>query len=161
MKKLLLAASIAGIGLMGCGQQQATTTNTEQAEVKVDTVEIIRSAADRYLSTAPQNLRVLAPDWLMEKIKSGSTDDIFIIDVRGETDYAEGHVPGATNIPFKTVAKPDNLSKLPKTKQIVVVCKSGQTASMINAILNMLGYNAVTLKGGMHGWTAANGPVEK
>ncbi len=160
MKKLLLAASIAGMGLVGCGQQQAAAP-TEQAEVKVDTVEIIRTAADRYLSTAPQNLRVLAPDWLMEKIKSGSTDDIFVIDVRGPELYAEGHVPGATNIPFKTVAKTENLSKLPKTKQIVVVCKSGQTASMINAILNMLGYNAVTLKGGMKGWTEAKGPIEK
>jgi rhodanese-related sulfurtransferase len=31
---------------------------------------------------------------------------------------------------------------------------------MVNSIWNMLGYQALTLKGGMRGWADAHGPVE-
>lgn len=147
MKKLFLA-TVAVIALAGCGQQQGT-----QAQVAVDTTAIIQAAADRYLSTTPENNRVVPSTWLMEKLASGQTDDIFLLDIRSEEDYAEGHIEGSVNIPFKTLAKSENLAKLPKGKQIVIICRTGHTASMSNAILNMLGYNTVTLQFGMKGWT--------
>ena len=146
MRKLLYALPVALV-LAGCGGQE--TAKEEAAEVKVDTTEVIRQAAQRYLVTAPDNWRVVPPSWVKEHLKD---PNIYIVDVRPEHMYAEGHVPGAVNIPLKTLVNPENLQKLPKDKQIVLFCVSGHTASMANAILGMLGYNVLTSKGGFNKW---------
>ncbi len=77
-----------------------------------------------------------------------------IVDIRSAEHYALGHIDGAINIPFKTIADEENLAKLDDTKKIVVVCYTGHTASMANMVWNMLGYDALTLKFGMSGWVA-------
>ena len=160
MRKAWVLFLVLGLILVGCGQK-AEQPAAKQAVQKIDEKEIIRKAADRYLTTAPDNWRIVKPEWLKEKIDSGQTADIFILDVRPDFMYAEGHIKGAVNIPLKTLCKKENLQKLPEGKQIVLICVSGHTASMANAILNMLGYNAVTMKGGMNAWKAAGYPVEK
>ena len=89
----------------------------------------------------------------MQKIDSGNASDLVVVDSRTEAEYVRGHIPGAIHIPFKAAADEEFLRRLPKGKLIVLVCKSGHTSSMVNAIFNMLGYQAVTLKEGMKGWT--------
>jgi len=112
----------------------------------------IQRAAHVFLSTTPDDQRIVTGLWLMQKIDSGMANGLVIVDSRTEAEYACGHIPGAIHIPFKAAAEEENLARLPKGRLIVLVCKSGHTASMLNAILNMLGYQAVTLKDGMKGW---------
>jgi rhodanese-related sulfurtransferase len=81
--------------------------------------------------------------------------DFLVLDIRSATDYALGHIPGAVNVPFAVVAKPENLVLYPTDKPILVVCYTGQTASMTTAILNVLGYDAFALRFGMMSWNAA------
>jgi rhodanese-related sulfurtransferase len=72
----------------------------------------------------------------------------FIVSVRKAEDYAKGHIAGAINIPFgKTTL--DDLSALPKDQKIHVYCYTGQTAGETVAALRLLGYDAVSLNGGM------------
>ncbi|MDD2457820.1 MAG: rhodanese-like domain-containing protein [Eubacteriales bacterium] len=72
----------------------------------------------------------------------------FIVSVRKAEDYAKGHIAGAINIPFgKTTL--DDLSGLPKDQKIHVYCYTGQTAGETVAALRLLGYDAVSLNGGM------------
>ena len=72
----------------------------------------------------------------------------FILSVRKAEDYAKGHIAGAINIPFgKTTL--DDLSALPKDQKIHVYCYTGQTAGETVAALRLLGYDAVSLNGGM------------
>ncbi len=81
-------------------------------------------------------------------------EDIFLLDIRSAKDYeAVGHIEGAVNIPFKALAVPENLDKLPDDKKIVVICYTGNTASQATMILRILGYDASTLKFGSMGWT--------
>ena len=81
------------------------------------------------------------------------TNDPCLLSVRGATDYAAGHVEGAINVGWRDVASAANLAKLPTDKQIVVICYTGHTASMVTALLNMLGYDAIAMKFGMTSWT--------
>ena len=113
----------------------------------------IQQAAHVYLSTTPDDQRIVTASWLMQKIESGTSSDLVVVDNRNEMEYVRGHIPGAIHIPFKAAADEEFLRRLPKGKLIVLVCKSGHTSSMVNAIFNMLGYQAVTLKEGMKGWT--------
>ncbi len=88
--------------------------------------------------------------------------DLFVIDVREPSELEEnGHVPGAVNIPVKTLA--DNLALLPSDldEEIVVYCKSGTRSTFAWSILNMLGYtNVRNMTAGMDGWIKAELPVE-
>jgi rhodanese-related sulfurtransferase len=64
-----------------------------------------------------------------------------------------GHIPGAINIPWKTIAKPESLAKLPTDQPIVVYCYTGHTGQISATVLRMLGYDVQNLKFGMMGWT--------
>lgn len=121
------------------------TTSTDDAE-------IIRAAADAYLSagTAPT---ISAAD-LFELLNDGDdTNDPVIVSVRSADHYALGHIPGAINIPWKTIADEANLKKLPPDAPIVVYCYTGHTGGLATTALSIMGYNATNLKFGIMSWT--------
>lgn len=138
-----------------------TTLNTPAATYSLpepnytsssDDAEILRAAAEAY--TAGTKTAVMAAKDLFDELNDGDkTDDPIILSVRSAADYAKGHIPGAINIPWKEIAKTDNLKKLPKDKKIVVYCYTGHTAGIATTVLNLLGYDAVNLKHGIMSWT--------
>jgi rhodanese-related sulfurtransferase len=64
----------------------------------------------------------LKPAELKQMMVSDSKDFI-IVDVRDESEFKEGHIPGATNIPVETFAAKSEV--LPKDKKIIVYCNTG------------------------------------
>ena len=64
----------------------------------------------------------LKPAELKQMIDS-SSKDVVIVDVRDESEYKEGHIPTAINIPVETFAAKSEV--LPKEKKIVVYCNTG------------------------------------
>ncbi|WP_228727893.1 rhodanese-like domain-containing protein [Fusibacter ferrireducens] len=92
----------------------------------------------------------------LKAMVDAADDSIYILSVRGAKDYAIGHIAGASNIPFgKDMAA--SFSSLPKDKTIVVYCYTGQTAGQTTAALRLMGFDAVSLNGGMG--MAANAPM--
>ena len=84
--------------------------------------------------------------------------DVYLVDVREEKEYAEGHIPGAVNIPIRTLAQ--NLDKIPSDQPVVVYCASGLRAGMSTAALHMLGYDNVrSFPGGWKAWSEAKEEV--
>ncbi len=120
---------------------------------------MVAKYADAFLSTPPGGHRTIYADSLMDgKDDLNLADelgDYFLLDVRTPAEYCAGTVPGAVNIPMSELAKPENLAKLPKDKPILVICNTGHTASISNAVLGILGYDAWTLRFGMTGWRDA------
>jgi rhodanese-related sulfurtransferase len=53
----------------------------------------------------------------------GKSGDMVIVDVRDESEFKEGHIPTAINIPVETFALRSEV--LPKEKKIVVYCNTG------------------------------------
>ena len=117
-----------------------------------DTTEIIRAAYDTWLGTGA-GATIKASDVYTNLNDGDATNDPLILSVRGGTDYAAGHVTGAINIGWRDIASAVSLAQLPTDKQIVVICYTGHTASMVTALLNMLGYDAKAMKFGMTSWT--------
>ena len=114
-------------------------------------LEIIRAACDSYASAGFKNIKAADLNALITD--ADPANDPVIVSVRSADDYANGHIPGAINIPLKDIAKLENLKKLNPDKQIVVYCYTGRTGSQATAILNALGYDAVNLLWGISGWT--------
>ena len=83
----------------------------------------------------------------------------FILDVRQPDEWAAVHIPGATLIPLGDL--PSRLAEVPKDRQVVVVCRSGNRSATGRDVLLGAGYPSVTsMAGGMNDWAAAGYPTE-
>lgn len=98
---------------------------------------------------------------LMQRIKSNHAG--LILDVRSPQEYAEGHVPGAINIPHNQIGS--RLAEIgsQKDKDIILYCEIGGRASAAANTLQAAGFNKLLhLDGDMKGWRS-NGslPIKK
>ncbi len=90
-------------------------------------------------------------DRLADPVLAGET---FLLDIRDPAVYrARGHIEGAIDIPWRELGQPENLVQLPHGQLIVVIGDNGRDAGQVTPILKMLGYDAVTLRSGMAGWS--------
>jgi NADPH-dependent 2,4-dienoyl-CoA reductase/sulfur reductase-like enzyme/rhodanese-related sulfurtransferase len=76
-----------------------------------------------------------------------SVDHGFLLDVRNPQELAVEIVPGAVNIPLPQLRA--RLGELPRDREILVICRSGQRAYYATRILLQNGFNARNLSGGM------------
>ncbi len=82
----------------------------------------------------------------------------FVLDVRQPDEWATVHIPGATLIPLGDL--PARIAEVPKDRQVVVVCRSGNRSAQGRDILLAAGYPSVTsMAGGMTDWAAAGYPT--
>jgi rhodanese-related sulfurtransferase len=83
----------------------------------------------------------------------------FILDVRTPDEWKDFHVPGSTLIPLDEL--PNRLAEVPKDKEVVVVCRSGNRSATGRDALLKAGYPQVTsLAGGLTAWRSAGKPVQ-
>jgi rhodanese-related sulfurtransferase len=139
------------------------TETTVNDFAKVESLEIkpeIKTAVEDYFkgldtvkSTNFKNYKISEDD--AKKLIDSKDDSVVFLSVRKAEDFAKGHIAGATNIGWGKGMQ-EKFSALPKDKKIIVYCYTGQTAGQTVAGLKMLGYDAVSLNGGMG--TAANAP---
>jgi rhodanese-related sulfurtransferase len=83
----------------------------------------------------------ITPQEARQNVKSGKYD--FIVDVRTQTEWDEGHLPNTISIPIGNL-----VSELPeripdKNARILFVCKKGVRASGVVTIAHKLGYKNV------------------
>jgi len=109
----------------------------------------LRNIFYNYLHQTKRDWNYITPKELNERIKDGNGNNIFLLDVRKPSDYHQSHIPGSVNIFWLDLLKEKNLRKLPKDKEIIIICYVGHTASQILVLLKLLGYNAKVLKFGM------------
>ena len=77
-----------------------------------------------------------------------------IIDTRSAKLFDEGHVANAVNVPIKNMINYFEGDMDPASyEKIVLVCKSGQSASYATGIMRLMGYdNVYAMKSGMSSW---------
>ena len=87
-----------------------------------------------------------------------SESDYIVLDVRRSDEFAEGHIPGAINIPNENIGN-DEIPALPdKDRLILVYCRSGRRSKEASDKLVNLGYTNIVEIGGILDWT---GEIEK
>ncbi len=75
-----------------------------------------------------------------------SAESGFLLDVREPAELAVESVPGAANIPLGQLRA--RLGELPRDREILVICRSGQRAYYATRALLQHGFQARTLAGG-------------
>jgi rhodanese-related sulfurtransferase len=74
-------------------------------------------------------------------------DGQFLLDVRNPQELEVESVPGAVNIPLPQLRS--RLDELPRDREILVICRSGQRAYYATRILLQNGFKARDISGGM------------
>ena len=77
-----------------------------------------------------------------------------LLDVRDEDEFAEGHVPGARNLPLNSLRAA--LGSLQKERPLAVCCAVGGRAHNAVRLLRQHGFNAVNISGGYTTWRHMN-----
>ena len=123
------------------------------AKISANGTEEIKQAVAAYYEKMPDNsYKIPEPD--LKKLVDSKDTNIYILDIRDNKDFVKGHIQGAQNIPFKQIG--GSLEKLPKDKEIIVYCYTGQTGGQTTSLLNVAGFKARSLNGGMNnGWAKA------
>ncbi len=160
-----------GIGnALGAGAE-TTNNNASLTTHTVPTLsdDVATVVADRVAAMLAGGFKGIAYTDML----ANGLENYFIVNYFGEADYlgagtsgVPGHIPGAFQFtPYASMGVDQMLGNLPTDMPIVVYCWTGQHSSQITAYLNMLGYEAYSLKFGSnalfhdnltaHKWSAA------
>ena len=83
-----------------------------------------------------------------------------VLDVREANEVqADGIIAGALHIPMTELQA--RVGEVPRTGEIVAVCKRGQRSWNVAQWLRQQGYDVSSLSGGVDAWRAAGLPVAR
>lgn len=94
--------------------------------------------------------------------KRAAGEPFVLVDVREESEFAAGHLPGAVHI-GKGVIERDIEAKIPDpATPLVLYCGGGFRSALAADALQQMGYtNVLSMDGGWRAWTEQQLPVEK
>ena len=85
-----------------------------------------------------------------------------LIDVRGQAEFAAGHIEGARLVPGTVIADGAEPLARFKEKTVIAYCDNGATGGAAARQLGRLGFrSAFNLRGGLAAWRQDNLPVVK
>lgn len=76
----------------------------------------------------------------------GTLSNPLLLDVRTPREFADGHIPGAVNVPVDDLR--DRLAELPKDRPVVAYCQVGQRGYLATRVLMHVGFDVRNLGGG-------------
>ncbi len=101
-----------------------------------------------------QAYQVMTPDKVAQRVLAG---DYLVVDVRYETEWDEGHIPGAQHVMLGYLQ--ENATKIVDGKPIVVHCLTGARSAIGSSILQANGAEVINMQGGLRDWIAAELPI--
>lgn len=111
------------------------------------------------VADAKQRVREITPDQMRTRLARG--DKLQVIDVREESEWAQGHAAGAIHLSKGTIER-DVEKRIPETNsELVLYCGGGSRSALAAENLQKMGYtNVWSLSGGFKGWREAGLPTE-
>lgn len=106
---------------------------------------------------ALQSYAVATPAEVAEQVSNG---DVTVLDVRGTSEWNEGHIPNAQHIMLGYLS--DRVAELPTDKPVVVHCRTSNRSAIAASVLQAKGVaNVIKMQTGYSGWAAAGLPIER
>jgi rhodanese-related sulfurtransferase len=103
------------------------------------------------------SVHTIKPEVLYERLQNN--EKLFVLDVRAEEKFIAERIEhknmDSHNIPKSVIFDLENgqtIPDLPREKEIIVTCTTGNSASKCAEILSNRDYKVVTLEGGLTAW---------
>ncbi len=113
----------------------------------------------QFTAKATTQKEVEASPYLLERVAS---NDWLLIDVRSPEEYADGHIPGAINMPHENINSYLSELEQHKNKPIIIYCRSGRRAKLAMKVLQEHDFTDVMhLEGDILGWNEAGLTLEQ
>ncbi|MGH7650812.1 MAG: rhodanese-like domain-containing protein [Gemmatimonadaceae bacterium] len=112
----------------------------------------------KLVDDAKSRIREVSVEEARWKLESGRAK---VIDVREDSEWSAGHVPGAQHI-GRGVIERDIESRIPdKSAAIILYCGGGFRSALAADNVQKMGYtNVASMAGGWRAWKAADGPID-
>ncbi|NJM46492.1 MAG: rhodanese-like domain-containing protein [Alkalinema sp. RU_4_3] len=81
--------------------------------------------------------------------------EVFVVDVRTQAEFDQGHIPGAIHIPIDSIQSGQGLRQIQtqiQGRQLVTYCYSGVRSRLVLNQLIPLGIQGLDLEGGIVEW---------
>ncbi len=125
------------------------------------TTPVGRSFSPDPLLTHPSPRMPRPPTLCPMNVESVNPTDLpegaHLIDVREQGEWDAGHAENAKHLPASSLL--ENLDKLPEDDTVYVVCRSGGRSAQVTQWLNLNGFEAVNVMGGMDEWVESGLPI--
>jgi rhodanese-related sulfurtransferase len=95
------------------------------------------------------NIPEITPSEFVARRERG--DALILLDVREDWELGVASVPDVVHIPMGQVA--DRLGELDRSRETVVLCRSGRRSLEVAKFLQQNGFKAVNLAGGILAWS--------
>lgn len=114
----------------------------------------------KIVEDARSRIREVTVADVKRKLEAG--DSFYLVDVREDREWAQGHLPRALHL-GKGIIERDIENAIPDANaEIVLYCGGGFRSALSADNLQKMGYRRVfSLDGGFRGWCEANLPLEK
>jgi hydroxyacylglutathione hydrolase len=110
----------------------------------------------REVVTLPQ----LSVHDLADRLGNGR-DDLVVLDVRSDVEWADGHIPGAVHA-FAGELTQGAPAPVEGTRPVAVICGTGYRSSVAASLLHARGWrNLINVAGGMEAWHEAGLPTSR
>ena len=127
-------------------------------QIVAATRQLIRIGYDELIGTLEGGIEAWAREYSVETITAMDTkelrerlDDVMLIDVRQQSEWDEGHIPGAIHFEGGRVTW-ESLS-FPHDQPLAIQCSSGNRSMSVISVLRRRGYrNVIQLEGGIKEW---------
>ena len=86
--------------------------------------------------------------------KLAANEDIFLLDVREPDELLRSKIEGSVNIPLAEIFKQDRIGEIPTDKPVVVICGSGNRATIATYTLAQEDIDFQVLEGGINAWNS-------
>jgi ArsR family transcriptional regulator len=134
----------------------------------IDLLAALRQVAERNVAEAQtviasyfvarDSLEPVSRTELAKRIREKS---VTLLDVRPEDEFALGHLPGAINIPLKSLER--QVTQLPRNREIVAYCRGPYCVLSFEAValLRERGFKVRRMADGFPEWKAYGLPIER
>jgi len=87
-------------------------------------------------------------------------DDFALLDVREESEFANGHIPGASHLGKGVIERDVEQQFADTSTELILYCGGGYRSALAALNLQLMGYtNVISMDGGFRGWKEADQPV--
>ena len=131
-------------------------------------VLLLVAAVPQPTFAAEEKLTIGEPKSIVKRVNVEEFDKLradkknVVLDVRTETEFKAGHIPGAMNIDATAADFDEKAAKLSKDKTYLVHCGGGMRSARASRKLEGMGFKELyDLAPGFRGWEKAGKPVEK